>query len=96
MADSSPQPSGPDSSGTTSKGPWIITALVVLLLIIHQDNWFWDDDTLVFGFMPIGLLYHACISIAASATWFLTTKIAWPLDDAAELTGKADQDGGTH
>ncbi|WP_413432327.1 DUF3311 domain-containing protein [Crateriforma spongiae] len=96
MADSSPQPSGPDSSGPTSKGPWIIAALVVLLLIIHQDNWFWDDDTLVLGFMPIGLLYHACISMAASATWFLATKIAWPLDDADELTSHTDQDGGTH
>jgi len=52
-----------------------------LLLILHQDNWFWTDDTLVFGFMPIGLFWHACLSIAASVTWFLATKIAWPIDD---------------
>ena len=43
-------------------------ALVVLLLVLHQDNWLWNDGTLVFGFMPIGLLYHAGISMAASVT----------------------------
>ena len=52
--------------------------LVVLLVVVHQDNWFWNDNTLVFGFMPIGLFYHACISVAASITWFLATRFAWP------------------
>ncbi|OYP36126.1 DUF3311 domain-containing protein [Rhodopirellula sp. MGV] len=68
-------------SSQSSRGVWIITALVVLLLILHQDNWFWESDTLVFGFMPIGLFWHACISIGASLTWALATVIAWPLDD---------------
>ncbi|MCD0458245.1 DUF3311 domain-containing protein [Roseiconus lacunae] len=68
-------------SSHPSRGPWIIAALVVLLLILHQDNWFWESDTLVFGFMPIGLFWHACISIGASLTWALATVIAWPLDD---------------
>lgn len=62
------------------KGPLIITVLVLLLLIVHQDNWFWDDGTLVFGFLPVGLLWHAGISVAASAVWLLATQIAWPLD----------------
>lgn len=61
----------------------MIAGLVLLLLILHQDNWFWSDGTLVFGFMPIGLLWHAGISIAASATWFLATKIAWPLGETS-------------
>lgn len=59
----------------------LVWALVLLLLVLHQDNWFWEDDTLVFGFMPIALFYHACISIAASVTWFLATRFAWPADD---------------
>ena len=63
-----------------SNGKWIIIGLVVLLVILHQDNWNWDNDTLVLGFVPMGLFYHACISIAASATWWLATKIAWPED----------------
>ncbi|MCC9599380.1 DUF3311 domain-containing protein [Stieleria sp. JC731] len=78
-------------SSHSSRGPWIIAALVVLLLILHQDNWFWESETLVFGFMPIGLFWHACLSIAASLTWALATVIAWPLDEdssvpAAEAT----------
>jgi len=58
----------------------VIVFLVVLLLVLHQDNWFWLDGRLVFGFIPIGLFWHACISIGASLTWFLASKIAWPLD----------------
>lgn len=69
------------ASSQKSKGMWIIAGLVVLLLILHQDNWFWTDDTLVFGFMPIGLFWHACISIGACLTWALATVIAWPIHD---------------
>ncbi len=67
---------------------YLIGILLLLLLVLHQDNWFWEDDTLVFGFIPIGLFYHACISVAASVTWFLTTKFAWPggLSDDAETS----------
>ncbi|MBB3209025.1 hypothetical protein FHS27_004861 [Rhodopirellula rubra] len=66
--------------GSSRSGLWIIAALVVVLLVLHQDNWFWTDGRLVFGFIPIGLFWHACISIGASLTWFLTTKIAWPVE----------------
>ncbi|QDV24425.1 DUF3311 domain-containing protein [Aureliella helgolandensis] len=67
-----------------SSGMMVISGLVVLLLVLHQDNWLWDDDSLVFGFMPIGLFYHVCLSMAAAATWFLATLIAWPEELAAE------------
>ncbi len=72
---------GSQGSGSNRTGPWIIAGLVLLLLILHQDNWFWTDGTLVFGFMPIGLAWHAGISIAATATWLLASKIAWPKDE---------------
>ena len=59
--------------------------LIALLLIFHQDNWYWNDATLVWGFMPVGLLYHAGISLAAAFVWFLATIFLWPkeveLDD---------------
>ena len=58
----------------------VICSLVVLLIVLHQDNWFWNDGRLVFGFMPIGLFYHACISIAAAVTWYLAIKLAWPAE----------------
>lgn len=57
---------------------YVVWGLVALLAIVHQDFWFWGNQTLVFGFMPITLLYHAGISLAAGITWFLATKYAWP------------------
>lgn len=62
--------------------------LIVLLIVFHQDNWLWDDATLVFGFMPIGLFYHVCISIAAAVVWYLATVFCWP----AELQKSVDAD----
>lgn len=59
------------------KTVWV---LVVLLAIAHFDFWFWDDRTLVFGFMPIGLAYHACFSLACGLVWLLAVKFAWPED----------------
>ena len=54
----------------------IITAIVYLL---HQDAWFWRTATpLVFGFLPIGLFYHAAYTLAASAfLWYLVRR-HWP------------------
>jgi hypothetical protein len=57
---------------------FFLGVLIALLLILHQDNWYWTDPTLVGGFMPIGLLYHAGISLAAAFVWFLTTIFVWP------------------
>lgn len=57
---------------------YIVWGTIVLLVIVHQDFWFWDDPWLVFGFMPIGLLWHVGISVAAGLTWFMATKYCWP------------------
>lgn len=54
---------------------WVAVALLVLL---HQDFWWWDSRTLVLGFLPIGLFYHALFSIAAGLTWAFANKYAWP------------------
>ena len=56
----------------------IIGTLVIALIVVHQDNWLWENDKLVFGFMPIGLLSHAGISLAAAMVWFLATRLIWP------------------
>ena len=76
------------TSVSNNSGPKIIAIIVLVLLVLHQDNWFWTDGTIVLGFMPIGLFWHACISLAAAATWFLATKIAWPIHEttACETT----------
>jgi len=57
---------------------YAIWSLVALLVILHQDYWQWDNETLDFGFLPRSLTYHACISIAASFVWILATKFCWP------------------
>jgi len=70
----------------------LIYGLIILLVIVHQDFWWWDDsDTLVFGFMPIGLAYHAGISLAAAALWALAVKYCWPAEaDVVEQAPTAD------
>lgn len=78
---------------TQRSGARIIVILILVLLILHQDNWFWNDDTLVLGFLPIGLFWHACISIAAALTWFLATRIAWPVDEDRTGDQQPTQEG---
>ena len=59
----------------------IVFALIVMLMILHHDFWWWDDsETLVFGFIPIGLAYHAGVSIAAGILWAMAVKFCWPQD----------------
>jgi len=79
----------------------VVWGLVLLLAVIHQDVWNWNNDRLVFGFMPVTLAYHAAISIAASVVWLLAINFAWPagLDDEpiAEVADPGDpepQEGG--
>lgn len=66
----------------------LVWGLVVILFIAHYDFWYWSDTSIVFGFMPIGLFYHAWISIFAAIIWALAVKYAWP----SELEEWADQD----
>ena len=57
---------------------------------MHQDFWFWRTPTpLVFGFLPIGLFYHAAYTLATSAFLWLLVRLIWPShldpeEDAAE------------
>ena len=57
---------------------YVIWLMVLILVIVHQDVWNWNSDKLVLGFMPIGLFYHACLSVAASVVWLLACQFAWP------------------
>jgi hypothetical protein len=59
-------------------GEIAVWAVVVLLAILHQDVWFWGDQTLVLGFMPVGLFYHAMFSLACGGVWALAVMFAWP------------------
>jgi len=52
--------------------------LVVVVAIVHFDFWAWDDDTLVFGFVPMALAFHAALSVAAAVAWLFVVRFAWP------------------
>ena len=72
-----------------SKAIWIIFAV---LFVLHQDFWNWDNRGMVFGFIPVGLAYHAGFSLCAVSLWALAIKWAWPSDVEAwadELDGDA-------
>ena len=71
-----------------------VYGLIVVLAILHQDFWWWDDsETLVAGVVPVGLAYHAGISLAAGLLWALAVRYCWPEDVDAEPAA-SDQSGG--
>ncbi|MCA9258140.1 MAG: DUF3311 domain-containing protein [Planctomycetales bacterium] len=79
--------------------------LVVVLIVLHQDFWLWDDGRLVAGFMPIGLFYHVCLSCATAAVWLAATRYCWPDDLQSDRAGSiaarddaisSSSAGGTH
>ena len=66
----------------------LLVLAVVLLYVLHQDVWLWRTARpLVFGFVPVGLFYHACYSVAASLLMWLLVSQAWP----AHLEQEADR-----
>ena len=52
----------------------------VALVVLHHDFWFWNDASLVAGFIPVGLAWHAGFSLVAAACWWLVVTYAWPAD----------------
>lgn len=68
----------------------LLVIIVGVLYVLHQDFWFWRvAHPLVFGFLPVGLFYHACYTVATVLVMVLLVRIAWP----SELEeGMADDD----
>ncbi len=56
----------------------LVFLLIALVYAAHQDLWNWRKTDLVFGFLPIGLAYHAAYSIGASVLMAVLVKFAWP------------------
>jgi len=57
----------------------LLIVVVAALYVLHQDIWFWRTaHPIVFGFIPIGLFYQACFSVAAALVMWLLVKYAWP------------------
>ena len=63
----------------------LIALISGLLYALHQDFWFWRRARpLVFGFLPIGLFYHAAYTAAISVFMWYMVRHYWPshLEDA--------------
>lgn len=67
----------------------LIVAAITALYVLHQDFWFWREARpLVFGFLPVGLAYHALYCLAVTVLMWVLTRVAWPahLESAASDT----------
>ena len=57
-----------------------VALLPAVLYVLHQDFWFWRSARpLVFGFLPIGLAYHAAYTLAISLLMIYLVRRHWPL-----------------
>ena len=65
----------------------LLVLAVAALYVLHQDVWFWRTARpLVFGFLPVGLAYHAAYTVLAALLMWLLVRMAWPsrLEQEAE------------
>ena len=69
----------------------LLAIIVGALYVLHQDFWFWRTaHPLVLGFIPIGLFYHACYTVAAALVMWMLVRYAWPSHLEEEIEGGAD------
>jgi len=75
----------------------LLVVAVIALYILHQDIWFWRTaHPLVFGFVPIGLFYQGCFSVAASLLMWLLVKHAWPVHLEEEIEQQQPEEDAKH
>jgi hypothetical protein len=58
----------------------LIVAGFVGLFLLHQDYWWRNDPTLVFGILPVSLAYHVGWSLLVAGGWWLVGRLAWPAE----------------
>lgn len=72
----------------------LLTVLVVLLYLSHQDFWHWRvAKPIVFGLFPIGYFYHLLFTILISVAMWALVRFAWPAE-LEELVDREDGPGG--
>jgi hypothetical protein len=56
-----------------------VAFVIALVYALHQDFWFWRSARpLVFGFLPVGLAYHAAYTLAISLLMLHLVRHHWP------------------
>lgn len=62
------------------KIPLVVTT-IGLFYLLHQDWWHWHSARpLAFGFLPVGLWYHALYTLAAALLMTALVRWCWPAD----------------
>lgn len=68
-----------------------LAVLVIVYWALHQDIWFWRDARpLAFGFLPVGLTYHAVYTLGIALLMYLLVKVAWPSELEKEVDRSDD------
>jgi hypothetical protein len=76
---------------------FLLFVLIALVYVAHQDLWNWKKyEPLIFGFLPVGLAYHAAYSVLCALMMAVLVKVAWPKHLEAEQAPDADKDTGAH
>ena len=66
----------------------LLALAIVAVYVLHQDIWFWRTARpLVFGFLPIGLAYHAAYCLVAALLMLALVSFAWPGHLDPDATG---------
>ena len=69
-----------------------LTVAVIVLYLLHQDFWNWRSaQPFVFGFLPIGLFYHICYTLAVALLMWLLVRYAWPAHLEGETEAQTDE-----
>jgi hypothetical protein len=67
----------------------LLTLVVIALYVSHQDVWNWRKVyPMAFGFVPIGLFYHACFTVACALVMWMLVAHAWPAHLEEEVEGR--------
>ena len=58
---------------------FLLAWMILVVYLLHQDFWNWKKaEPLLFGFLPVGLAYHAGYSILAAVMMAVLVRFAWP------------------
>lgn len=69
----------------------LLSLLVLAFWVLHQDIWFWKSARpLLFGFLPVGLAYHAFYTLGIAVLMAVLVKLAWPHELEREVDGSSD------
>ena len=74
-----------------------LSLMVLAVFLLHQDFWNWKKtEPLVFGFLPVGLAYHAGYAVLAAIMMAVLVKLAWPKDFDAMESGQQIKPASKH